>query len=97
MNDRIAGTRAPRFQDNPEWPVLWCPKHCCGSVDTFPERNNKRCYRGWEFDEDCGLLKVEVVLLDALGGTHEEWCSTYKNVGGCSCSQEVAALGGTDK
>ena len=67
MNDRIAGTRAPRFQDNPEWPVLWCPKHCCGSVDTFPERNNKRCYRGWEFDEDCGLLKVEVVLLDALG------------------------------
>ena len=43
-----------------------------------------------------GVMPELAALLDALGGTHEEWCSTYKNVGGCSCSQEADALGGTD-
>ena len=66
--DVVSVERAPRFQDQPNWPIRWCPEHCCGSVDTFPERNastgyKERCYRGWEFDEDCTLLVVEVILI----------------------------------
>jgi len=60
---------APRLQDDPEWPIRWCPVHCCGSVDTFPERYERtgmqgRCYLGVEFDEDCELVVVEVVVVE---------------------------------
>ena len=66
---RLEGERAPRHQDDPDWPIQWCPKHCCGSVNTFPERTvengyKERCYRGWEFDEDCELLTVELILVE---------------------------------
>jgi hypothetical protein len=41
-------------------------------------------------DHEYGFSAEDVVdaVLKAEGVSHEKWCNIYKDIGGCSCTQE---------